>query len=38
MEIYRRSKKSFNGKQLAALAQLFKWRDELARLEDESTQ
>ena len=38
LDIYRRSKKSFNNRQLSALRQLFKWRDELARAEDESTQ
>ncbi|XP_043202415.1 exosome component 10-like [Amphibalanus amphitrite] len=38
LDLYRRSKKSFDSRQLAALKQLFKWRDELARLEDESTQ
>ena len=38
LDIYRRSKKSFNNRQLSALKQLFKWRDELARAEDESAQ
>ncbi|XP_037075371.1 exosome component 10-like [Pollicipes pollicipes] len=38
VEMYRRSKKSFSNKQMAALAQLYKWRDETARIEDESTQ
>ena len=38
MDIYRRSKKSFNNKQMSALARLYKWRDDLARAEDESTQ
>jgi len=38
MDFYRRSKKSFNHRQMAALAQLYKWRDGTARVEDESPQ
>ncbi|KAL4717807.1 hypothetical protein ACJJTC_000956 [Scirpophaga incertulas] len=37
MELYLRSKKSFNVQQMAALKMLFKWRDQQARELDEST-
>ncbi|KAJ8666846.1 hypothetical protein QAD02_008508 [Eretmocerus hayati] len=35
--LYRKSQKMFNNKQLYALKELHKWRDETARLEDDST-
>ncbi|XP_015174926.1 PREDICTED: exosome component 10 [Polistes dominula] len=37
MDMYRRSKKIFNNKQLYALKELHKWRDITAREEDDST-
>lgn len=37
LELYRKSRKSFNGRQLYALCHLYTWRDKIARLEDEST-
>ncbi|CAG0884875.1 unnamed protein product [Cyprideis torosa] len=37
MEMYRRSRKRFNNRQLFALKELFKWRDATARENDEST-
>lgn len=36
LELYRRSKKAFNNRQLSALKHLFAWRDKVARDEDES--
>lgn len=36
MELYKKSKKVFNSRQLAALKNLYAWRDRIARLEDES--
>lgn len=36
MELYKKSKKVFNSRQLACLKNLFAWRDKIARLEDES--
>ncbi|CRL00784.1 CLUMA_CG014038, isoform A [Clunio marinus] len=35
-EIYLKSKKMFNERQLTALKEIFAWRDKIARLEDES--
>jgi len=35
-ELYKKSRKSFNNQQRAALEELFKWRDHMARTEDES--
>lgn len=37
MELYRKSKKMFNNRQMYALQNLFQWRDRVAREEDEST-
>lgn len=37
MDVYRRSKKIFDNRQLYALQHLFSWRDEIGRMEDEST-
>ncbi|CAN7976950.1 unnamed protein product, partial [Ixodes persulcatus] len=37
LELYRKSKKAFNSKQLYALRHLYSWRDRISRLEDEST-
>lgn len=37
LELYRRSKKVFNERQLYALKELMAWRDRVAREEDEST-
>uniref|UniRef100_A0A8W8J1W6 HRDC domain-containing protein n=1 Tax=Magallana gigas TaxID=29159 RepID=A0A8W8J1W6_MAGGI len=37
LELYRKSKKVFNSRQLQALQKLYQWRDKLARQEDEST-
>ncbi|KAH0550286.1 exosome component 10 [Cotesia glomerata] len=37
MNMYRKSQKMFNNKQLYALKELFAWRDETARQEDDST-
>lgn len=37
MDVYRRSKKIFDNRQMYALQHLYAWRDEIARLEDEST-
>ncbi|CAN7986364.1 unnamed protein product [Ixodes hexagonus] len=37
LELYRKSKKAFNTKQLYALRHLYSWRDRISRLEDEST-
>ena len=37
LELYKKSRKLFNNQQLAALRDLFLWRDQTARLEDEST-
>lgn len=34
--LYEKHKKTFNNRQLAALEQIYTWRDKLARLEDES--
>ncbi|CAG0902592.1 unnamed protein product [Darwinula stevensoni] len=36
MELYKRSRKFFNARQLYALQELFRWRDKVAREEDES--
>ncbi|KAB7494537.1 Exosome component 10 [Armadillidium nasatum] len=36
MELYRRSRKLFNSRQLYALQQIYLWRDKLARQHDES--
>ena len=36
MELYKKSKKVFNSRQLAALKNLYAWRDKISRLEDES--
>ncbi|CAL1530478.1 unnamed protein product [Lymnaea stagnalis] len=36
MELYKKSRKSFNNQQLAALQEIYEWRDSMARLEDES--
>lgn len=36
MELYRKSKKMFNNRQMYALQNLFQWRDRVAREEDES--
>lgn len=38
MELYRRSKKFFNNRQLYALQQLYGWRDRIARQQDESVE
>lgn len=35
-EIYKKNKKLFNSQQMMALRDLYAWRDEIARLEDES--
>lgn len=37
LELYRKSKKVFNSRQLQALQRLYQWRDKLGRMEDEST-
>lgn len=37
MELYRKSRKTFNSRQLHALCHLYSWRDRTARNEDEST-
>lgn len=37
LELYRKSRKTFNGRQLYALCHMYAWRDQIARLEDEST-
>lgn len=37
MDLYRRSKKIFDNRQLFALQQIYAWRDAIGRLEDEST-
>lgn len=37
LELYKRSKKVFNARQLYALKELYAWRDKYAREEDEST-
>ncbi|KAH8040022.1 hypothetical protein HPB51_009278 [Rhipicephalus microplus] len=37
MELYRKSRKTFNSRQLHALRHLYSWRDKVARVEDEST-
>ncbi|XP_061184893.1 exosome complex component 10-like [Saccostrea echinata] len=37
LELYKKSKKVFNSRQLQALQKLYQWRDKLARVEDEST-
>ncbi|XP_052119785.1 exosome component 10 [Frankliniella occidentalis] len=37
MELYRKSKKMFNNRQMYGLQHLFQWRDRVAREEDEST-
>lgn len=37
LELYRKSRKTFNGRQLYALCHLYAWRDKIARVEDEST-
>ncbi|XP_014675194.1 PREDICTED: LOW QUALITY PROTEIN: exosome component 10-like [Priapulus caudatus] len=37
LELYKRSKKQFNNRQLAALKSLYAWRDHVCRVEDEST-
>ncbi|XP_048746314.1 exosome component 10-like isoform X2 [Ostrea edulis] len=37
LELYKKSKKIFNSRQLQALQKLYQWRDKLARVEDEST-
>ncbi|XP_076640541.1 exosome component Rrp6 [Colletes latitarsis] len=37
LNMYRKSKKMFNNKQLYALKELHKWRDQIARGEDDST-
>lgn len=36
LELYRKSKRVFDNRQLFALKQLFGWRDSIARMEDES--
>ncbi|XP_005175610.2 exosome component 10 [Musca domestica] len=36
MDIYRKSKRIFDNRQLFALSEIFKWRDTMARQEDES--
>lgn len=36
MELYRKSKKNFDNRQLYALRHIFQWRDKIARIEDES--
>ncbi|XP_073814612.1 exosome component Rrp6 [Musca autumnalis] len=36
MDIYRKSKRIFDNRQLFALSEIFKWRDAMARQEDES--
>lgn len=36
IELYKKSKKIFNSRQLAAMKNLYAWRDRIARLEDES--
>ncbi|XP_013110735.2 exosome component 10 [Stomoxys calcitrans] len=36
MDIYRKSKRLFDNRQLYALGEIFKWRDNMARQEDES--
>lgn len=37
LELYRKSKRLFDNRQLYAFRELFKWRDSIARNEDEST-
>ncbi|KAF5298456.1 hypothetical protein FQR65_LT01235 [Abscondita terminalis] len=37
MEFYQKSKRLFDNRQLFALKELYKWRDDLGRTEDEST-
>ncbi|GLV41632.1 Rrp6 [Carabus blaptoides fortunei] len=37
MDLYRKCKKLFDNRQMYALKHVYKWRDELARAEDEST-
>ncbi|VEN41035.1 unnamed protein product [Callosobruchus maculatus] len=37
MDFYRKCKRLFDNRQLYALRELYKWRDEIARQEDEST-
>ncbi|XP_077510567.1 exosome component Rrp6 [Amblyomma americanum] len=37
LELYRKSRKTFNSRQLHALRHLYAWRDHIARVEDEST-
>ena len=37
MEMFMKSKKVFNSRQMAALKGLYNWRDKTARTEDEST-
>lgn len=37
MELYHKSRKTFNSRQLHALRHLYSWRDKVARVEDEST-
>ncbi|KNC29695.1 hypothetical protein FF38_05071 [Lucilia cuprina] len=36
MDLYRKSKRIFDNRQLFAYSEIFKWRDTIARLEDES--
>ncbi|XP_065371175.1 exosome complex component 10 homolog [Calliphora vicina] len=36
MDLYRKSKRIFDNRQLFAFGEIFKWRDSVARLEDES--
>ena len=36
MDLYRKSKRIFDNRQLFAFSEIFKWRDTIARLEDES--
>ncbi|KAM7364737.1 exosome component Rrp6 [Cochliomyia hominivorax] len=36
MDLYRKSKRIFDNRQLYAFGEIFKWRDTIARLEDES--
>ena len=35
-DLYRKNKKIFNSQQMMALRDMYAWRDEIARLEDES--
>lgn len=37
MEFYRKCKRLFNNRQLYALRELYRWRDQISRAEDEST-